>query len=285
MRPRYFRQRQQNAQLLASVSECIRSQKIQPFDWLDHWALQYLEERLGENKWLQKHGGFSPLLTPDPRHMVPPAKGIYHWPGSVLKQAHLLHPPGFFARNCFWSFRNTFSQYFLNFFRTFFNLLQIFEMDEVVSGFHSLSLRKTGELLQYFSVLLSIFNWMATHLIYSGRSIRFEYVKMPILPKKWVYMTCICICCTLDIKVVPQYSYSDFHLILFLNGLWINNYYNKLHMKEPVNFYFRLKWFLCNGYSGRSEYPLRNQAEVVLSWFLFSSQKQLFMQVELLLFW
>ena len=30
------------------------------------------------NKWLQKHGGFSPLLTPDPRHMVPPAKGIYH---------------------------------------------------------------------------------------------------------------------------------------------------------------------------------------------------------------
>ena len=52
-------------------------------------------------------------------------------------------------------------------------------------------------------------------------------------------------------------------------------------MKEPVNFYFRLKWFLCNGYSGRSEYPLRNQAEVVLSWFLFSSQKQLFMQVEL----
>ena len=39
-------------------------------------------------------------------------------------------------------------------------------------------------------------------------------------------------------------------------------------MKEPVNFYFRLKWFLCNGYSER------NQAEVVLSWFLFSSQKQ-----------
>ena len=32
-------------------------------------------------------------------------------------------------------------------------------------------------------------------------------------------------------------------------------------MKEPVNFYFRLKWFLCNGYSER------NQAEVVPSWF------------------
>ena len=108
----------------------------------DHWALQYLEERLGENKWLQKHGGFSPLLTPDPRHMVPPAKGIYHWPGSVLKQAHLLHPPGFFARNCFWSFRNTFSQYFLNFFRTFFNLLQIFEMDEVETSCLYAKIRK-----------------------------------------------------------------------------------------------------------------------------------------------
>ena len=30
-------------------------------------------------------------------------------------------------------------------------------------------------------------------------------------------------------------------------------------MKEPVNFYFKLKWFLCNGYSEK------NQAEVVLS--------------------
>ena len=36
----------------------------------------------------------------------------------------------------------------------------------------------------------------------------------------YVYdMYSICICCTLDIKVVPQYSYSDFHLILSLNGL------------------------------------------------------------------
>ena len=37
----------------------------------------------------------------------------------------------------------------------------------------------------------------------------------------------------------------------------------KLRIKEPVNFEFRLKWFLYNGYLER------NETEVLLKWFLF----------------
>ena len=71
MRPRYFRQRQQNAQLftapiLASVIG------VSPKTWR-----------------------ISASADARPRHLVPLATGNYHWPGSILKQAQLSHPPGF----------------------------------------------------------------------------------------------------------------------------------------------------------------------------------------------
>ena len=67
-----------------------------------------LGEELGEN-FSAKTCGFRPLLTLDWRHMVPPARGIFHWPDLFLNQALL----DFWVQSCrcFFSFFATFDHF------------------------------------------------------------------------------------------------------------------------------------------------------------------------------
>ena len=93
-----------------------------------------------------------------------------------------------------------------------------------ISQFIATENRWTTSVFQYFTVYFQL-NGSAFHILW--QIYKFWICKNANFAKKVsVYdmcMACICICCTLDIKVVPQYSYCDLHLILFLNGLWINN--------------------------------------------------------------